>query len=40
MMGAEGVLEAGMSCARINEVSPAQLADVAQALKNVGIDEF
>jgi len=40
VMGAEGVLETRMRCARINQVGPAKLADVAQTLKDFGIDEL
>ncbi len=40
MMGAERVLEARVSGAGINEVGPAELPDVAQPLKNFGVDEL
>jgi len=33
------VLESGMRCAGVNEIRPAQLANVAQALKDFGVDE-
>src|SRR5436309_7936471 len=40
VMGAERVLESGVGCARVDEVRPTELADVPQALKDVGVDEL
>jgi hypothetical protein len=39
MIGAESVLKTRMGCAWINEISPAELPDVAKALKNLGVDK-
>ena len=40
MIGAESVLKTRMGCAWINEISPAELPDVAKALKNLGVDKI
>jgi hypothetical protein len=40
MVSAQGVLETRMGCAGIDQVGPAKLADVPQALKDLCIDEL
>ena len=39
MVGTERVLETRVRCARIDEICPTQLSDVAEALEDFGVDE-
>ena len=40
MVRAECVLESRVGGAGVNEIGPAELADVAQTLKNLGVNEL